>query len=116
MTREEFVYGLTACGCLLKDGKTWYEHNELIKCFEDLGLFEQEPVIDKIYAEIEKLRPNLRPEYMTDYDYAMVEVVDDIVAIIDKYRAESYKWVNFADDLMPIIDEAESEEKDENSD
>ena len=46
-------------------------------------------VLDKIRAEIEKLRPNLRPEQMTDYDYAMVEVVDDIVAILDKYKAES---------------------------
>ena len=50
---------------------------------------EQGDVLDKIRAEIEKLRPNLRPEQMTDYDYAMVEVVDDIVAIIDKYKAES---------------------------
>ena len=40
MTKEQFIYALTACGCLLKDGKTWYEHEELIKCFEDLGLFE----------------------------------------------------------------------------
>ena len=45
-------------------------------------------ILSKIRAEIEKLRPNLRPEQMTDYDYAMVEVVDDIVAIIDKYRAD----------------------------
>ena len=45
-------------------------------------------ILGKIRAEIEKLRPNLRPEQMTDYDYAMVEVVDDIVAIIDKYRAD----------------------------
>lgn len=40
MTKEQFIYALTACGCLLKDGKTWYEHEELIKCFEDLELFE----------------------------------------------------------------------------
>jgi len=46
-------------------------------------------ILSKIRAEIEKLRPNLRPEQMTDYDYAMVEVVDDIVAILDKYEAES---------------------------
>jgi len=45
-------------------------------------------ILSKIRAEIEKLRPNLRPEQMTDYDYAMVEVVDDIVAIIDKHKAE----------------------------
>ena len=43
-------------------------------------------VLDEIRAEIEKLRPNLRPEQMTDYDYAMVDVVNDIVAIIDKYN------------------------------
>jgi len=51
-------------------------------------------VLDKIRAEIEKLRPNLRPEQMTDYDYAMVDVVDDIVAIIDKYKAESEEQRN----------------------
>lgn len=46
-------------------------------------------ILSKIRAEIEQLQPNLRPEQMTDYDYAMVEVVDDIVAILDKYKAES---------------------------
>lgn len=40
MTKEQFIYALTACGCLWHNGKTWYEHEELIKCFEDLGLFE----------------------------------------------------------------------------
>lgn len=50
---------------------------------------EQEPLLDKIRTEIEQLRPNLRPEQMTDYDYAMVDVVNDIVAIFDKYKAES---------------------------
>ena len=46
-------------------------------------------VLDKIRAEIEQLRPNLRPEQMTDYDYAMVDAINDIVAIFDKYKAES---------------------------
>ena len=45
-------------------------------------------ILSKIRAEIEKLRPNLRPEQMTDYDYAMVEVVYDIVAISDKCRKD----------------------------
>lgn len=125
MTKEQFIYALTACGCLFKDGKTWYEHNELIKCFEDLGLFEQEPtsfqwctdckeydqekhcchrwskvirdtvdemkqeqepVIDKIRAEIEKLQKmcdkndlNLMAQYSA---FGMV------LDILDKYKVE----------------------------
>ena len=50
---------------------------------------EQEPILDKIRAEIEKLRPNLRPEQMTDYDYAMVLAVETLETIIDEYKAES---------------------------
>lgn len=49
----------------------------------------QESILDKIREEIEQLRPNLRPEQMTDYDYAMVDAVNDIVAIFDKYMSES---------------------------
>lgn len=45
--RDKFIYALTACGCLLKDGKTWYEHNELIKCFEDLGFIPKEDKEEK---------------------------------------------------------------------
>lgn len=41
--------------------------------------------IEDIKQEIEKLRPNLRPEQMTDYDFAMADVFNDIVAIIDKH-------------------------------
>ena len=50
---------------------------------------DKKVVLDKIRAEIEQLRPNLRPEQMTDYDYAMVDAVNDIAAIIDKCKAES---------------------------
>ena len=42
MTREELEYALMVCGVLYKDGKKWYEHEELIKCFEDLGLVEEQ--------------------------------------------------------------------------
>ena len=67
------------CGKWLK----WADKDE-----QNLAM-KQEPILDKIRTEIEQLQPNLRPEQMTDYDYAMVEVVDDIVAILDKYEAES---------------------------
>ena len=78
MTKEQFIYALTACGCLLKDGKTWYEHDELIKCFEDLGLLEQEPVLNKIRAEIEQAR------------YGLInDGLDVALQIIDKYKTES---------------------------
>ena len=50
---------------------------------------DNESVLDKIRAEIEQLRPNLRPEQMTDYDYATVDFINDIVAILDNYKAES---------------------------
>lgn len=91
MTRDQFIYALTASGCLLKDGKTWYEHNELIKCFEDLGLFEQETILDKIRAEIEtKYGQGSICEYDSDYGLGWYQVGDiaDILQIIDKYKAE----------------------------
>ena len=49
MTKEQFVYILTACGCLYKDGQVWYEENELIKRFEDMGAFDKP--MRKDYAE-----------------------------------------------------------------
>ena len=107
MTRNQFIYALTACGCLLKDGKTWYEHNELIKCFEDLGLFEQEPFInkpcvssgvcehdknktlDKIRAEIlEKCFDVPYKNQAFDYGLKIVKW-NDVHEIIDKYKAET---------------------------
>lgn len=41
MTRDEFIYGLKACGFTVKDGQIYYEEKELIKCFDDL-YFSQE--------------------------------------------------------------------------
>ena len=55
MTKDDFIFNLKRCGCLLyKDGNTYYEENELIKCFEDVGAFNQssvnpqEPITDRI--------------------------------------------------------------------
>ncbi len=42
MTKDEFIYGLTACGCLWHNGQVWYEEKELIQCFIDLGLIDTE--------------------------------------------------------------------------
>lgn len=100
MTRDQFIYALTACGCLLKDGKTWYEHDELTKCFEDLGLFEQEPILDKIKAEIkakveeeEFARSVFRNE---EKDTAKAEqctgsimAYNNVIKLIDKYKTKS---------------------------
>ena len=87
MTKEQFEYALTACGCLLKDGKTWYEHNELIKCFEDLGLFEQEPILDKIRAEIEQQERWLM---YAGYNAYNVDIAfSSIKLVIDKYKVKS---------------------------
>ena len=43
MTKETFIYGLNACSVTYHNGQKLYEHDELVKCFEDLGIFEQEP-------------------------------------------------------------------------
>lgn len=43
MTKETFIYGLNACAVTYHNGQKFYEHDELVKCFEDLGIFEQEP-------------------------------------------------------------------------
>lgn len=43
MSKETFIYGLNACPTRYHNGKKLYEHDDLVKCFEDLGLFEQEP-------------------------------------------------------------------------
>ena len=108
MTKEQFIYALTACGCLLKDGKTWYEHNELIECFENLGLFEQETkncsdceivqacveagirstsraldILDKIRAELVRLTRNRIMS--VDCKVGLKAAIN----ILDEYKAET---------------------------
>lgn len=41
MTRDEFIYGLKACGFTAMHGRIFYEEDELIKCFTDLDFFTQ---------------------------------------------------------------------------
>ena len=36
ITREDVIYAIAVCGCLYHQGKTWYEEEELIRCFDDL--------------------------------------------------------------------------------
>ena len=55
MTREEFIYGLNACGFLVHGGKCWYEHDELIECFEGLSLIPKEDEIGKENKKNEKI-------------------------------------------------------------
>lgn len=43
MTKEKFLYGLNACAVTYHNGQKFYEHDELVKCFEELEIFEQEP-------------------------------------------------------------------------
>ena len=61
MTKEKFLYGLNACAVTYHNGQKLYEHDELVKCFEDLGLFEQEPnrQIEDYENEIEDLHNRL---------------------------------------------------------
>lgn len=65
-------------------GQTGCDH-----CFEDalqyvIGMLEQEPILDKIRAEIEQLS-NANPSYW--YSGDMVER-EEVFDIIDKYRGD----------------------------
>ena len=41
ITKDELIYILTACGCLYHNGYVWYEHNDLIECFEQMGFIKE---------------------------------------------------------------------------
>ena len=92
MTKEKFTYGLNACAVTYHNGQKLYEHDELVKCFEDLGVFEQEPktdVLDKLRAEVCDIDDNivLNPDSL--YERKVYVRLIEVVAIIDKYNAES---------------------------
>ena len=48
MTREEFEFYLKGCDVTLDNGKEFYEQDDLVKCFEDMGAFEQPEYLSKI--------------------------------------------------------------------
>ena len=103
MTRDQFIYALTACGCLLKDGKTWYEHNELIKCFEDLGLFEQEPTtknnlgVDLISrAEMLKYQEYLHGKMSNEENHKLWEFIKELPSVTPQ-EPKTGHWINTGD-------------------
>lgn len=75
-----------------------YDRNQYTKGYKD----GKNEVLDKIRAEIEMW-------HKEGTNWSDIRLMN-IENIINKYKAESEEWVNFADDLIPIIDEAESEE------
>ena len=106
MTREIALHCMKSYSELHSDlcelcpiyGQTGSDH-----CFEDalqyvIGMLEQEPILDKIRAEIEtKYGQCDICEYFEDYDYEENDIseyrpignIADILQIIDKYKAET---------------------------
>jgi len=81
MTKDDFIFNLKRCGCLYKDGETYYEENELIECFEDVGAFNQPSITsqepktghwigDKAYPICPKCNCNVIERYISCSDYA----------------------------------------------
>ena len=75
MTREEAINQLQDA----KDGYKEYLSGEAISIA--IEALEQEPILDKIYADIQKLR-GCSCRYSDG-------IIDDVEDIIDKYKAES---------------------------
>ena len=89
MTREELEYGMCACSCLYKDGKTYYEENALIECLEDIGLLK-EPCEDAVSRQSVK-------EGMIKYgfhapDMTVTEFVEDELPSVTPTRKKG-KWI-----------------------
>ena len=41
ITKEELIYILTAMSCMYHNGYTWYEHNDIIETFEQMGFIKE---------------------------------------------------------------------------
>jgi hypothetical protein len=116
MTKEEFLYGLQSCGYLRHNNCTWYEHDELIKCFEDLGLLEpqsfkwctdckeydQEKHCCHRYSKVirdtvEEMKQE--PKSECEQDHAILKAYSDGAnEVLDKIRAEIEKGYCEVDD------------------
>lgn len=91
MTREEAIARLKVL--------TDYEYDEDLEALEiAIKALEQEPILDKLRAEIEtKYGQCDICEYFEDYDYEENDIseyrpignIADILQIIDKYKAET---------------------------
>ena len=69
MTREEFIYGLKACGFTAKDGQLWYAEDDLIKCFDNLYFKSQDGDLISRKALLEK-------KWDVPFDGKYIQVVD----------------------------------------
>jgi len=96
MTREIALHCMKSYSELHSDlcelcpiyGQTGSDH-----CFEDalqyvIGMLEQEPILDKIRAEIEQYQSDY-DAHGTEYDRTAWTVFNRCLQIIDKYKAES---------------------------
>jgi hypothetical protein len=95
-TKDKFEYALTACGCLLKDGKTWYEHNELIECFENLGLLENPHAKNKESMTREEAKEFIAQSVKSDVDMAKVA---DALNVLEQ-EPKTGHWINTANPRM----------------
>lgn len=96
MTKEKFLYGLNACAVIYHSGQKLYEHDELIKCFEDLGLFEQEPFMNKpcvahkvCHEDKVKVLDKIMADVINIADGKQSIKVRSVLRIVDKYKIES---------------------------
>lgn len=76
------------------EDETTLDGNEMRDLVEFLSTLKQEPVLDKIRAEIETKYGHCNLcEYGSEYDRVYTDIGDiaDILQIIDKYKTESEK-------------------------
>lgn len=97
MTREEAIRHLNTYSTTNGSGQTSQAQHEEAKRI-GIKALEQEPILDKIIAEIEEKYGDYDVcEWVEDYDYEendiseyrLVGKVSDILTIIDKYKVES---------------------------
>lgn len=95
MTKETFIYGLNACVVTYHNGQKLYEHDDLVKCFEDLEMFEQEPFMSKpcvthqvCHEDKVKVLDKIRADVINIADGKQSIKVRSVLRIVDKYKAE----------------------------
>ena len=89
MTREEIINNLYVISVAFVDPVTKEQRKIIDDTFgAAIKALEQEPILDKIRAEIESCREDEEP-HLCDYRYHRNEGLDKALDIIDKYNAES---------------------------